>query len=958
MTRRPILTLLLTLAVLTLIPAGAAARGRQEQPAEPTEVFPTETESRGETLPTDPQLTIGRLDNGLTYYIRRNPEPENRVFLRLVVNAGSILETESELGLAHFVEHAAFLGTKDFTHDQIVAYLESLGMRFGPDVNAYTGFDETVYMLQIPADDPEKIERGVHILQQWAHAVSFDPQRVETERGVILEEWRVGRGAEQRLRDLQFPILFRDSRYAERLPIGEPEVFMQASPEDLRAFYERWYRPDLMSVIAVGDFDPARMEELLQSYFADIPPHEEPQERPLYPISQHDETLFAPFSDPEAGHSRVTVYTKHPPRQLQTENDYLETLRHRLFAVIMNERFADISRSADAPFLAAGAAQGNLVRTASGTMLQAVTEEDRIAEGFEAILVEAVRARSHGFSESELERARQRLLRSMQTAYNERNTTPSGQYAAEYTRHFLENEAVPGIAYEWELTRRLLPAITVEEINTVADSYLSPENRVVTVSAAETENLQMPDESLLSAILGDVLDRDIPPLESAEYLDQLISDLPTPGTIRSQEHHQDVEVTEWTLDNGVTVLLRPTDFRSDEVRLHAFQRGGLSLAEDQDYHAALLAAPLAEQSGVAHLNRTQLDQLLSGQRVSLSPFIHDYSHGFTGSSSSADIETLLQLVHAYAVSPRFDRDSYNFLMRQLRASLDRRRDQPDAVFADRLQELTAAGDIRRLPLQTDDLVKADYDSAVSQYLKRFSDLSGLTVILVGNLDLEELEPLITQYLATLPVGGELQEAVPRSGSLPRGRIQDQLRFGQEDSSRAALVFTGEFSAAPEIDYARAALADALRIHLREVIREGEGGTYGVQVSSGSEKFPFGRYRYTIGFNTDPQRVEHLTQRVHDEIQLIREDGPATDIVQRVQETHRRDHESNLRSNGWWLSRLGSARFHNEPLRSILERPDYIESLSAETIQQAARQLLATDEYIQLIMYPRADTQPE
>ncbi|MFW6364022.1 MAG: M16 family metallopeptidase, partial [Spirochaeta sp.] len=440
-----------------------ARGGQEEAPAPPeTDAATIQTEAPSpaqdaELLPMDPAVSSGRLANGLSFYLRQNSEPENRVFLRLVVNAGSILETEEELGIAHFVEHAAFLGTEAYDQDQIVRYLESIGMRFGPNVNAYTSFDETVYMLQIPADDPEKLERGIHILQQWASAVSFEPQRIETERGVIQEEWRVGLGASQRFLDKQFPILFKDSRYADRLPIGNPEVFMNATHEDLRDFYERWYRPDLMSVIAVGDFEPSEMEALITEYFGRIPAEKNPTERPLYPVAEHEETLFAPFSDPEAGNTWISIYNKQPPQPLRTKSEYRKQLEHRVFADIMNTRFEELSRRPDAPFMAAGAAHGSLVRTSYAAIMQAVTEENRIHDGFEALLTEAIRARTHGFSEAEVERGRRRLHRQMQSAYNERNNTPSSAYTTEYTRHFLEGEAIPGIEYEWELTRELLP---------------------------------------------------------------------------------------------------------------------------------------------------------------------------------------------------------------------------------------------------------------------------------------------------------------------------------------------------------------------------------------------------------------------------------------------------------------------------------------------------------------------
>lgn len=951
---RKAITLFTLLTVCLVFSSAAHARGRSEA-AEVLPPQPEELSSDAEQLPLDPAVTIGKLDNGISYYLRPNDEPENRVYLRLVVNAGSVLEDDDQQGLAHFVEHAAFLGTEDFDYEDIVAYLESLGMRFGPDVNAYTSFDETVYMLQIPADDPAKIERGVHILQQWAHAVRFDPERVATERDVILEEWRVGLGANQRFRDQQFPILFRDSRYAERLPIGIPEVFSQAGPEDLRAFYDRWYRPELMSVIAVGEFDPADMEDLITQYFAGIqprtPPGEEPP-RPLYAVPQHEQTLFAPFSDPEAGHTTVSIYNKQAPQPLRSKQDYRTRLQHRLFATALNNRFTEINRRPDAPFLAAGAGHGRLVRTVDAAFLQVVTEEDGILAGLEALLIEALRVQRHGFSEAEIERARRQLLRFMQSAYNERENTDSQIFTTEYTRHFLNDEAFPGIEHEWRLIQQLLPGISTEDVNRLSDQYLADSNRVITVSAAETDRTDLPDEQQLQSLLADVQQRTIEPRpQDAELAEQLMMDFPEPGGIITESYDQETATTEWVLSNGVTVVLRPTDFRSDQIRLHTFSMGGQSLYEDELLINAAFAPALAELSGIAHLDRTDLERQLSGQDVQLSPFIDSYTQGFSGSSSVDDFETMLQLLHLYTTSPRHTEDAQTFLLRQLRATLERRQDQPDAVFSDRLQELLADGDSRRRPIRSQDLEDLDFETARNIYLERFTNMAEAEIILVGSFDPDEIRPLVELYLATLPAGSQAAERIPHPVEYPRGKIQEKISIGQDNSSRVAIVYSGSFTADQNSLYHLSALADAMRMQLREAIREDEGGTYGVSVATSSQRYPTGSYRLTIGFNTDPERVEQLTSRVDSEIDQLRREGPSQSIVQRVAETHRRDYERNLRSNGFWINQLSAARYHNQPLQQFLDQPELIDQLSAEVIQQAAERFLSQEDIIQLTLYP-------
>ncbi len=940
-------TTLKWLCVLTIaltLPGGAAL-ARESHGPEPA------PPAAREELPVDPRVHVGSLGNGVSYYVRENTEPENRAFFRLVVNAGSVLEDEDQLGLAHFVEHMAFLGTERFDKDEIDAYLESLGIRFGPDVNAYTSFDETVYMLQIPADDPEKLETGIHILQQWAHAVTFEPELIESERGVIQEEWRTRLGARQRIRDQQLPVLLYDSRYAVRLPIGRPEIFMEAGREELKRFYEDWYRPELVAVVAVGDFDGEQIRDWISEYFGPIDPHPEPRQRERYEVPHHHDTLYTMVSDPEAAQTTITLYSKHGAQPLRTEAQYREVLEDRLFAIALNNRFSELSREPDAPFLRAVAGRGRLVRPVEARILQAIVEEDAILPGFHALMTEAARARQHGFTEAEVERARRELRRRMQNAYNERENTPSSAFVLEYTRHYLQGEAIPGIEKEWELTQRFLPQIDAEVLHERAEKFFRHDNRVIAISAAETPELAMPSREELEDGLTEIAALELDPLLDEKDEQELMTTRPEPGEISAERRLEAVDAVEWVLPNGITVVAKPTDFRSDEIRLAAFRYGGASLVEDADYRSARFAPDVADASGVERFSRTELDRILAGRDVSLSAYMNRYDHGFEGRSSVDDLEQLFQLLHLNVLSPRVDESAFETVMRRERSQLRNRQAQPTAAFIDRIVTILADGDVRRAPLKLDDLEAVEFARLEEMYRSLYTDMSGLKVFLVGAFDIETLRDYVEAYLAGLPAQSAKSERVPRDASMPRGVIEDELYIGSDPASRVGLVFTGAHNWSREENYAFQSLADALRLELREVIRERESGTYSVSVAGSLAQYPQARYQFSILFGTSPERAAPLAELVIDELRGFAEAGPSESLVSRVRETHRREHESNLRSNRFWIQALRNGYYYDDPIDRIPDYPELVESLDAGTIRAAAQRYLDLENYIRVILYP-------
>src|SRR5688572_13698040 len=651
-----------------------------------------------QTVRIDPRVTVGRLANGLRYYIRANPAPRNRAELRLVVSAGSILEDDNQRGLAHFVEHMAFNGTTNFPNQQIVAFMQAIGMRFGAHVNAHTSFDETVFQLQIPTEDPAVVDRALLVLEDWAHNVSFDPAEIDKERGVVLEEWRLGLGADGRMRDAQLPVLLRGSRYAERLPIGTSEIIRTFTPDVLRKFYTDWYRPDLMAVIAVGDFDPAAVETRIRARFAPIPARPNPRPKPSFAVPEHPGTLYTVATDPEADRTIVNVIGKMPERDQTTIGAYRQSLVERLFAGMLSERLAELAKTPAAPFLAAGTDRSRFIGPSEATSLSALVAENGIERGLTALFTEADRAARFGFTASELERQKLNTQRFLERAMVEEATWQSDRLADEYARNFLQKEPIPGIAYEFALHQRFFPEITLAEVNALAPGWMPDRSRVVSVTAPRRPGVTMPTEARLAAAIKAGGSGSLTAYVDTVNTQPLLQPLPAPGRVLKTTAKDALGITEWELSNGVRVVLRPTTFKQDEIIFRAISAGGTSLASDADFVAAQTATAVIGRSGLGALTESALERTLAGKTAFVQPQMDDVSEGLRGGSSRRDLETMFQLIYLTFTQPRADPDAFRTLTAQLAATLGNRQALPDAVFGDAVEEAVSQGHPRARPL--------------------------------------------------------------------------------------------------------------------------------------------------------------------------------------------------------------------------------------------------------------------
>ena len=940
----------LVLAAITFV-AVPFAQVAAPQPSPQAKPIPPEL-ALDRTLPVDPAVRTGRLPNGIRYFIRQNNRPANRVAMRLAVDAGAIQEDPNQRGLAHFLEHMAFNGTQNFKPGELVAFLESIGARFGPHVNAYTAFDETVYMLEIPTDREGYLEKGMLVLHDFATGISLLPEEVEKERGVVLEEWRGRLGAGSRLTDKQLPVIFQGSRYAERLPIGLPEILKSAPRDRLVEFYRKWYRPERMAVVVVGDIPVDQAEKLIQQNFSKIPASKGTVGEVDKSVPAHKETLINMSTDPEAQGWSVSLAFKGKAEHDNTVGGYRKTLLEQLVSQMLTLRLRDIARRPNAPFLAANAGTSNIGRTLEVFEIEAQVPEGAITEGLAAIVQEARRMQLHGFSADELNRAKAALLAAYERAYRERTTSESSTYANEYVRHFLEQEPIPGMEFEYRIASTYLPVVTADEVAALAKEFITEENRVVLGVAPEKKDTPAPSTDTLRNTIARASAAPVDPWKEATEGRALVEKDPVGGKVTARRTVPEIGATVLTLSNGVEVWLKPTDFKNDQIIFSSYAPGGLSLASEAEFKSASLATSMVGVGGLGGLNPVDLSKMLSGKIATAQPTIGVYTHGVGGSATPKDLETALQLNYLVHTAPNMTPEVLELLKRRLTGALQNRDQNPRAVFGERVEQVNSSNHYTAKELTVADLPSLNLETMRRFYNARFSNAADFTYFFVGAFAVDEITPKIEKWLGSLPSTGKRSSAARDIGiRFPSAIVKDEVKKGKEPASQTLLTFFAdpgfdEF----EMHRARAA-AGVLNIRLREILREEMGGTYGVSVGFSNTPPIKGYGTMVIQFGSAPENVDKMVAATLKEIERLKTEGPSEDDVNKVKELERRDLETNAKQNSYWQGSMQTVHLYGWDPAGIARRDQRTERLNQENIKQMFQRYFPTDRYTLVTLKP-------
>ncbi len=907
-------------------------------------------------LPKDPNVLYGKLDNGMTYYIRHNETPKNRAELTLVVRSGSIQEDEDQRGLAHFCEHMAFNGTKNFPKHKLVDFLERTGMKFGAEVNAYTIFDETVYGITVPLDSASFLDKGLLVLHDWAHYVTYDNDEIDAERGVIHEEWRMHQGAQFRMQDKLFQAIFKGSKYADRNTIGLMSVVDSCDYDALKRYYRDWYRPDRQAVIIVGDFDAKEVEAKVKKIFSEIPAPENPRKYVQEEIPDNDKPIVAVMTDKENPSTAVQIYIKQPKFYQKTLKDYRESISHELYNSMINSRLQELTKAENPPFMYAYAGYGDFIGPKDVYASIAATKENGIQKGLETLLKENYRVKQHGFTATELERAKKSLMKKVEKLYNNKDKQKSKNFVEEYKANFLISQTpFPGIENEYKYYKEFLNGIKLEEVNALAKKWITDgKNMVVIVTAPEKEGVKVPTEQEILATIDKVKNEKLEPWVdkvSTRPLFDAKKLITTEGKVSKKSKIKEFGAEKWVLSNGITVVLKPTDFKDDEIRMTSYSPGGWSVYGQEDDMSAKFAADIIVESGLNGFDKVELDKKLSDKNVNVNPYINQLTEGMNGNSSKEDFETMLQLVHLYFVKPRYDKAAFNSFISKMKSSLENQSLSPETAFRDSIKAILSNHNKRMRPLTAAMLDEINYKRVHKIYRERFEDPSSFTFFFVGNIDLEKAKPLIEKYLGSLPNVKKEETWRDLGIEPPKGKHDIKAIKGTEDKSIVFMQLNHDFDYNLKDRIAIKALTEVLSIDLINKIREEMSIVYSIGAYPGYEKLPKASASVTIYYPCAPANIEKATKGTFEVFKKVQTEGPSDVNYQKAKQQLLKQHETNLRENSYWLNTMKTYFFDDIPFKELKNVEKTINSLTKKDIQEAAKKYLNDDNYIRVSLIP-------
>ena len=932
------------LCLLLIMTAGMFAQQPQMQP-----------------LPMDPKVRYGTLENGLTYYIRANKEPKERAEFHIAQNVGAILENDDQNGLAHFLEHMAFNGTKNFPGKGIINYFEKNGVKFGYDINAYTSLDETVYRLSnVPTAREGLLDSALLVLHDWSGFILLQENEIDSERGVIREEWRTGNNASRRMWKTSNAKKYPGSQYAKRDVIGDTAIINNFTYKTLRDYYKKWYRPDQQAIVVVGDVDVDKMEAKIKQIFSDIPKKDNFGERPVYEIADNKAPIVAIVTDPEATQTQMEVEYKKDklPKEVSLAMPgYVMNLANSLISSVLSERFEEITMQADAPFAAAMAGYSELVKSKDAFQMVVVPKEGKELEGLNALLLEAEKMKRFGFTNAELERAKTNMLKNFEKSYNERDNQKSISLAREYIRHYLSNEPIPGIEFEYQTVQMILPQLKTEMINQLAKSYVSDTNVVISVMAPEKANVKVPSESQILAAIDATQKAELTAKAEEVMNKPLLDKTPKAGKVKKIKQNPAMETTEMTLSNGVKLVFKPTTFKKDEITMRAFSDGGLSKVHNvADLPSASMATGIVQANGIGNYTAVELGKILTGKIASVSPSIGQYEEGMSGNSSVKDFETMLQLTYLYFTQPRKDDNSYAALINMYRTQLANVASNPNKAFYDSIQTTTTANDPRTVLQSLKTLEKVNQDKALEIYKQRFANPADFTFIFVGNIDPnnKEIQQLLATYLGGLKTNKKNVEKFDKVyREFPKGKVNNYFTFNMKTKKASnRIIYTADMPYNINNEVTVSAIGDILDMRYLESIREKEGGSYGVGVYGGLNNVPKDQATLLMQFDTDPEKQAKLMGIIHEEVQQIVNNGPLKDDLAKVKENLMKQYKQDLEQNSWWSSSLKT--FYQDGLNYRTDYKAAVDALTPDAIQKTLKAIVDQKNVIEVVMKPAAE----
>ena len=899
-------------------------------------------------VPMDETIRQGVLENGLTYYIRANAVPENRAEFFLVNNIGAMQETPMQNGFAHLTEHMCFNGTKNFEKKDIIHYLESIGMKFGPEINAYTVYDQTVYTLnKVPIETAENIDTSLMVLFDWATNVTMATDEINAERLVVREELRTRSSAISRMRDETNKVLFEGSKYAVHNIIGTVDVIDHSPVDTLRAFYNDWYRPDLQAIIIVGDIDVDKMEAKVKTMFSKLPMPKNPKERIMYQIPNHKGIKVALAQDKESPYSIIQATYKKDINKVKNQQYYYHEHLAALYSIMINNRLNEQSQAVDAPFMQAFSRYGNMVRTKDAYTSFAVTANDKIKIGLESILMENERVLKFGFLETELDRAKKELYSANEKGFKERNKRKSENFASNIKANFLSGEPIPSIEWDFGFVNDFMQKVTLEQVNALAKEWITDDNMVIQIWAPEKEGVDMPTEAEVLAIVAKVHKAELVQYVDAEANKPLIAKMPTPGTIVKEETKDGI--TRWTLSNGVKVVMKPTNFKDDEILMQSYSNGGWSKTKMKDDVSAKIAADVVNMSGVGGFDNISLQKKLAGKNVRIYPYIGQLREGINGSSNVSDFNTLLKLNYLYFTAPRADEDAFTNYKEQTAAELANKSANPQAVFFDSLRQNMSQHNPRQRVMTAEMLNEAKLSRIKYIFGERFGDPSGFTFYFVGNIDIDAQKDTILTYLGGLPTVSRTETYTDLGIRMPQERVENH--FQKEMKTDKATVFVGFTGNATKITIKDELMFQMVKEYLDnrylETLREDIGGTYGASSWSSVSHIPASEYFIGVFYDADPAKLDTMLYVTYKEMDNLIANGPSELVIKNTVENKLKEHAEKVKENKWWISTIKSDDINNQDFINF-DYEGFWKGLTPKKVQKFAKKHIDTKRTVEIV----------